>query len=401
MNIFKRDNSEQIKSLIIKDVIFIVLLVGALGIPTLFNFFKYRPWIVKPFSLILLSIHSFLMVFYPLYIFKKRSFKLFPQKIGFKVIWKEFYIALLTLIPVAILIGTITNILSSVLKTKIVFSSFVKMMNFAPSNLYLIIIAIWGFTIAPIAEEILFRGMIYNTLKSKMAVIFAVILTSLLYAILHGIGLIEKIYIFAISIFYIFMYEKRKNILQPIFLNYLSSGVLIIYLLIPIIINFHNPANNLSEAKQSPKWIQSVSIIDFVKQDSGIKQHAWIVNKWGSKGSKKWKKELVAFQKLQTIFPEDIEARSGALVAIADIYYKYLHDNYRVIVNCDIVLTKYKNQKYSCANALAKKGWALYLLKEFKESKEAFNGVLKKYSDYHYPVKQAEMGLEWLEKIKQ
>ena len=41
---------------------------------------------------------------------------------------------------------------------------------------------------APIVEELLFRGIIFNKLNSKISVLYAVIITSLLFSAFHGFG---------------------------------------------------------------------------------------------------------------------------------------------------------------------------------------------------------------------
>ena len=69
--------------------------------------------------------------------------------------------------------------------------------------------------IGPIIEELMFRGIIYNELKTKVSVMKAILLTTFFFAIIH-FNILQIIYAFAVGFLFIFFYEKYKDIKAPI-----------------------------------------------------------------------------------------------------------------------------------------------------------------------------------------
>lgn len=76
--------------------------------------------------------------------------------------------------------------------------------------------------IGPIAEEIIFRGVIYNRLKYISSIIFAAFISSLLFAFFHvpfyGLN-IDIFTIFIIGILLVYSYEMSKTIWMPIIVH--------------------------------------------------------------------------------------------------------------------------------------------------------------------------------------
>lgn len=74
-----------------------------------------------------------------------------------------------------------------------------------------------GFT-APIVEELIFRGLIYNRLKDMVNVKWAVILSAVLFGVFHG-NWVQAPYAVIIGLVAAFVYEKYKSIIAPILLH--------------------------------------------------------------------------------------------------------------------------------------------------------------------------------------
>lgn len=112
-----------------------------------------------------------------------------------------------------------------------------------------------GFT-APIVEELIFRGLIYNRLKDMVNVKWAVILSAVLFGVFHG-NWVQAPYAVIIGLVAAFVYEKYKSIIAPILLhmtvNITSVGIS--YLVQKI-----NEAQNIS-AQQFSNWyiIEAIS----------------------------------------------------------------------------------------------------------------------------------------------
>lgn len=71
---------------------------------------------------------------------------------------------------------------------------------------------------APLAEELLFRGLIYRRLRKIMTITPAMLISSLIFGIIHG-NIIQAIYAFLIGMICAYIYEKFKNIWAPIILH--------------------------------------------------------------------------------------------------------------------------------------------------------------------------------------
>jgi uncharacterized protein len=89
--------------------------------------------------------------------------------------------------------------------------------------------ALWFATtvgVAPVVEELLFRGCIYRILKDQYRVFWAVLLTNMLFAVAHfGSGVWDALLIFLTGIFYTLAYEKTGNVRASIISHSLNNLV--------------------------------------------------------------------------------------------------------------------------------------------------------------------------------
>jgi len=102
--------------------------------------------------------------------------------------------------------------------------------SFQGGNVFVMLIAVVIF--APIVEELLFRGLIYNAIKKVFkvliksttekakyfTVITAALITSFLFGIYHG-NILQAIYAGVLSLFMIWVYEKSGSILASILIH--------------------------------------------------------------------------------------------------------------------------------------------------------------------------------------
>ena len=75
--------------------------------------------------------------------------------------------------------------------------------------------------VSPVCEELIFRGVFLNRLQLAVPVIFAVLISSLLFASLHSYGSIFSAFIFGICT--AILYLKTNNILVPIIAHFLNN----------------------------------------------------------------------------------------------------------------------------------------------------------------------------------
>lgn len=72
--------------------------------------------------------------------------------------------------------------------------------------------------ICPIVEEMIYRSLIYNRIKKITGVMPAAILSSIIFGAFHG-NMVQAVYAFLIGLVCVFVYEKYKSIVAPIFLH--------------------------------------------------------------------------------------------------------------------------------------------------------------------------------------
>lgn len=81
--------------------------------------------------------------------------------------------------------------------------------------------AIASIIFAPILEELIFRGVIFNRLKIRMGIIPAMIISSFLFAIGHDFGGIVSAFLFGLCM--CILYLKTDNILIPMTVHFINN----------------------------------------------------------------------------------------------------------------------------------------------------------------------------------
>ncbi|RKY37693.1 MAG: hypothetical protein DRP73_01350 [Candidatus Omnitrophota bacterium] len=97
---------------------------------------------------------------------------------------------------------------------------------FENDRLILTLVIIFVVIIGPIAEELFFRGLFYNALKKSIGVSQAMLVSSILFAVLH-MNIFGFLPIFGLALLFVFMYERTASLKVPIFLHMLHNGFLV------------------------------------------------------------------------------------------------------------------------------------------------------------------------------
>ncbi len=100
----------------------------------------------------------------------------------------------------------------------------VQTLRTASSWVARIALGILTIALVPVAEEILFRGILYPWLKQKGIPGVALVGTSLLFAAMH-LNLVTFIPLFALALVLTFLYEWTNNLLAPITAHALFNGL--------------------------------------------------------------------------------------------------------------------------------------------------------------------------------
>ncbi|MBD5134373.1 MAG: CPBP family intramembrane metalloprotease [Lachnospiraceae bacterium] len=88
-----------------------------------------------------------------------------------------------------------------------------------------LIVTVSSIVIAPVSEEILFRKCLYGSLKKEFGVAAAMILTSILFAVLHGYGVQGFLSCALAGFIFACLYEKTGNIWYSIAAHLLCNVV--------------------------------------------------------------------------------------------------------------------------------------------------------------------------------
>jgi membrane protease YdiL (CAAX protease family) len=88
-----------------------------------------------------------------------------------------------------------------------------------PNRFALLGLAVLAMVVAPVAEEIFFRGMLYNALRQRLTVVAAALLQAGVFSFFHNFGPAGSAAIALAGLAFAFVYEWRKTLVAPILLH--------------------------------------------------------------------------------------------------------------------------------------------------------------------------------------
>lgn len=138
--------------------------------------------------------------------------------------------AIFILIILGIAINLSYNLVLSGLNNIIYFTNNYEAINISVA-IYIICTGILG----PILEELLFRGIVFNKLKTFNRQMKSILLVTIIFAIFHT-NPVQMLYAFCLGFILIYSYEKYKNIMAPI-LVHIASNIMNIFTCMLIINN--------------------------------------------------------------------------------------------------------------------------------------------------------------------
>jgi membrane protease YdiL (CAAX protease family) len=159
--------------------------------------------------------------------FRKKEINLFHRCKLKKINFKNSSLIALSSFGLALFSGSLVNILIDI------FPSYNEASAAIESNMGSVLGIVSVVLVIPIFEEVLFRGLIYNELKTHLNIVIAIILQSLIFAIAHG-NMLQGIYAFIMGAVVAIIYDKTGSIFAPILFhvtyNLLGSIILPIIL---------------------------------------------------------------------------------------------------------------------------------------------------------------------------
>ena len=88
-----------------------------------------------------------------------------------------------------------------------------------------LVFVVLAVTLAPVAEETLYRGMLYNALRQRFHPILAALMQAAVFGFAHPFGLANSVAIGISSLAFPLIYEWRKTLLTPILLHAAMNAV--------------------------------------------------------------------------------------------------------------------------------------------------------------------------------
>lgn len=172
----------------------------------------------KSLLIILITLIIFLPLLY-------KVFKKYKEKNTFKL--KEIIIPIILGITISLSYNIIIFYLNNIFH----FTN-----NYQVSSIPIIVQIVCSGICGPILEELLFRGIVYNKLKTFNKKKTAIILTSVIFALFHT-DIVNMIYAFIVSFVLIDVYKKYKTLKAPI-ITHMFLNITIILMLNLIIKNY-------------------------------------------------------------------------------------------------------------------------------------------------------------------
>lgn len=168
----------------------------------------------------------------------------------------EFFKPLSLMLFLTIIIFEIgVDIISSEISNIIQISFNIPSSNYVKDTINIL----YAVFVAPIFEEILFRGFILKGFLKNYNKFTAIIVSSLLFALLH-LNLSTIIITFISGIFFSYLYIKTKSIIPCIFAHFLSNGL---HNMLTHLFNIRIIGYNLNTylPKHQPLWFNVLGII--------------------------------------------------------------------------------------------------------------------------------------------
>lgn len=77
--------------------------------------------------------------------------------------------------------------------------------------------------IAPITEEIVFRFGLYEILNKRTKSVWAIIVSSIIFSVLHGYLTFDTVLLTVLSVIWTYSYYKKKNLFYPIIVHFFHN----------------------------------------------------------------------------------------------------------------------------------------------------------------------------------
>ncbi|TYQ17685.1 UNVERIFIED_CONTAM: hypothetical protein Cloal_0043 [Acetivibrio alkalicellulosi] len=171
-----------------------------------------------------------LVIYY--FIFKIRKINILKASGFSKIRVSNIPILVILAISMNIVVSFILSIAMKYMPYNQTFAKYQEMMEelFKGGNTYLLLISIG--ILAPLLEEIVFRGLIFSELRKNTNIIITILIQALLFGIVH-LNPVQSTYAFFLGIFLGFLYVWTKSIWAPVIVHIVFNSFSVISTRLP------------------------------------------------------------------------------------------------------------------------------------------------------------------------
>ena len=205
--------------------------------------------------------------------------------------------------------------------------------------------------LAPIAEELLYRGALQGSIRARFNIYSACLVQAALFALMHQKSLAVMLTIFVGGLAYGMIVFWRKSLFASMVTHATFNAVGAGWLVLLFWLNAHSPAANMAQAQSPPIWLSKAPALVTPVRSTAAEQFEFVVHRFGSQGLQLWKAEIQGLEEVRRRFPDDNHYAALSMVAIQEIYLLYLNDPRRAVTVGQELIDRYPRQRELCARA--------------------------------------------------
>jgi|GEM_PF-2437110 len=213
------------------DIFLGFALLVALFFVQRFNPFSDDPWKAQAFELAVIVTSLISLVLYSVYSCRKSRLWPMFRKTSLKALGKEFIVSSWYMFVMLLVCGILLLIPALILQPGMNRHEIFTGTGIESDTALTVALLIVVMTLGPFAEELFFRGFLYNALKSRLSIGTAATLQALVFSAFHRYDLFNSLRVFLFGIAFAYIYEKRRTILAPISAHVFVNAVATVPLL--------------------------------------------------------------------------------------------------------------------------------------------------------------------------
>jgi membrane protease YdiL (CAAX protease family) len=179
-------------------------------------------WLWLPMAAVMMA----WMFFYPLWIVRRRA--RLPRLPRPRTVFFEALFALLATAVTMFVVGAVFSVFQSLFGDRAVPTMPQKSLAASPhwyDSLGLLVLLI---ILAPMAEEVFYRGMLYNWLRQRLHVVIAAPVQAIIFGVSHHFGPADTTAVVLIGLAIALLYEWRQTLVAPVLMHAMVNAFVMV-----------------------------------------------------------------------------------------------------------------------------------------------------------------------------